>query len=183
VFCISEIPEATLDYFLQRMEKFVEGKKSWIRGIDDDTISDEIAFITSKDISTITSGPTRPARAFTSPFLGETIEQVNDWFIANIRDIDDGYTGFSFLVMDSQTVEDNTCLVVCNLLDEVETVRCDFDVAQDQILSIEFGCEGMRDGYRDLFMDTGAVMTKELFDISVKGHLYVEDGKLKVKEK
>ena len=42
----------------------------------------------------------------------------------------------------------------------------------------------MRDGHRDLFMDTGAVVTKELYDKSVKGGLYVKDGKLsKVKEK
>ena len=84
--------------------------------------------------------------------------------------------------MDSQTPEDNTCLVVCNLLDEVEAVRCNFDVAQAQIESIEFGSEGMRDGYRDLFMDTGEVMTKELYGLSVKGRLYVQNGKLKVKE-
>jgi hypothetical protein len=165
------------------MEKYVEGAQSWISGIDDHTISDEIAFITSKDVSAITSGATRPAKSFTSPFLGETVQQVSDWFVANIRPIDDGFTGFSFLVMDSQTVEDNTCLLVCNLLDsEVETVRCDFDVAQSQINSIEFGSEGMRDGYRDLFMDTGEVMTRELYDISVEGRLYVEDKKLKVKE-
>jgi hypothetical protein len=164
------------------MEKIVEDKKSWLRGIDDDTISDEVAFITSKDISAITSGATRPARAFTSPFLGETVEQVNDWFIANVRDIDDGYTGFSFLVMDSQTVEDNSCLVVCNLWDEMETVRCDFDMAQSQILSIEFGYEGMRDGCRDIFMDTGAVMTKALYDKYHKGGLYMKDGKLRIKE-
>jgi len=163
------------------MEKYVEDAQSWIFGIDDLTISDEIAFITSKDVSAITSGATRPAKAFTSPFLGETVQQVSDWFVANIRPIDDGFTGFSFLVMDSQTVEDNTCLLVCNLLDsEVETVRCDFDVAQSQINSIEFGSEGMRDGYRDLFMDTGEVMTKELYDISVEGRLYVKDRKLKV---
>ena len=162
------------------MEKYVEVAKSWIFGIDDHTISDEIAFITSKDVSAITSGATRPTKAFTSPFLGETVQQVSDWFVANIRPIDDGFTGFSFLVMDAQTVEDNTCLLVCNLLDfEVETVRCDFDVAQSQINSIEFGSEGMRDGYRDLFMDTGEVMTKELYDISVEGWLYVEDRKLK----
>jgi len=164
------------------MEKKVERVKSQFWGIDDITISDEIAFITSKDVSAITSGASRPAKAFTSPFLGETIQQVSDWFVANIRPIEDGYTGFSFLVMDSQTVEDNTCLVVCNLLDNVETVRCHFDVAQSQIESIEFGGEGMRDGYRDLFMDAGEVMTKELFDLSVKGRLYVQDGKLKVKE-
>ena len=44
----------------------------------------------------------------------------------------------------------------------------------------------MRDGHRDLFMNTGAVMTKESYDKSVKGGLYVnlKDGKLsKVKEK
>jgi len=163
------------------MEKQIEHAKSWMRGIDDLTTSDEVAFITTKDISAITSGASRPAKAFTSPFLGETVQQVNDWFVANIRPIGNGYTGFSFLLMDSQTVEDNTCLVVCNLLDEVETVRCHFEVAQAQVESIEFGCEGMRDGYRDLFMDTGEVMTEALYDLSVKEQLYVQDGKLKVK--
>jgi len=85
--------------------------------------------------------------------------------------------------MDSQTVEDNTCLAVCNLSDEVETVRCDFDVAQDQIVSIEYGFEGMRDGYRDIFMDYGSVITKAQYGEFVKGGLYVKDGKPKVKEK
>jgi len=164
------------------MEIFVEGQKEDISGIDDQTISDEIAFMTSKDVSAITSGATRPAKAFTSPFLGETIEQVRDWFVANITPIDDGFTGFSFLVLDSQTVEDNTCLLVCTLFDELQTVRCDFDVAQTQIFSIEFGSEGMNDGTRDLFMETGEVMTKELYDIAVEGRLYVEDGKLKIQE-
>ena len=201
VFCISEIPEAvrfqfvhivlpltrhqniqTLDYFLQCMEKYVEDQKECISGIDDNTISEEIAFITSKDVSAITSGATRPAKAFTSPFLGETIEQVRDWFVAFIEPISDGYTAFSFLVLDSQTVEDNTCLLVCTLFGELETVRCDFDVAQIQIVSLEFGSEGMRDGIRDLFMDTGEVMTRELDDIAVEGRLYVEDGKLKIQE-
>ena len=201
MFCVSDIPEAvrfqfvhmvppltrrqniqTLDYFLQRIEEFVEDKKKFIHGIDDQTVSDEIAFITSKDVSAITSGATRPIRAFTSPFLGETIEQVRDWFVANIRPIDDGYTAFSFLVLDSQTVEDNTCLLVCTLFDELQTVRCDFDVAQTQILCIEFGNEGMKDGIRDLFMETGEVMTKELYDIAVEGRLYVEDGKLKIQD-
>ena len=76
VFCISEIPEAvsfhfvhivlpltrhhlytisyicqTLDYFLQRMEKYVEDKRSWMWV---SMTGDEIAFITSKDISAIT---------------------------------------------------------------------------------------------------------------------------------
>ena len=198
VICISEIPEVvrfhiqfvhivlpltrhrhicqTLDYFLQGMEKYLEG-------VDHLTISDEIAFITSKDMSAITSGATRPTKAFTSPFLGETIQQVGDWFMANISPIEDGFTGISFLVMDSQTVEDNTCLVVCAVLDEVETVRCNFDVAQDQIISIEFGSEGMRDARHAPFMDTGEVMTKELYDICLEGRLYVKDGKLKVKEK
>ena len=165
------------------MEAYVEDTKSWMWGIEDDTISDEIVFITSKDMSTITCGATRPAKAFTSPFLGETIEQVSDWFVANIRPIDDGYTGFSFLVMDSQTVEDNTCLFVCTLFDELQTVRCDFDVAQLQVISLEFGCEGMKDGIRDMFMETGEVMTRELYDIAVEGRLDVEDGKLKIQEK
>ena len=131
-------------------------------------------------MSAITSGATRPAKAFTSPFLGETIEQVRDWFVANITPIDDGYTAFSFLIMDSQTVKDNTCLLVCTLSDEIQTVRCDFDVAQLQILSIEYGSEGMRDGTRDLFIDTGEIMTKEMYDIAVEGRLYVEDGKLRI---
>ena len=162
------------------MEKYVEDQKEWMFGIDDHTISEEIAFITSKDVSAITSGATRPAEAFTSPFLGETIEQVRDWFVANITPIDNGYTGFSFLVLDSQTVEDNTCLFVCTLFDELQTVRCDFYVAQTQIKSIEFGSEGMEDGTRDLFMKTGQVMTDELYDMAVEGRLYVKDGKLKI---
>jgi hypothetical protein len=149
-------------------------------GIEDCTVSEEIAFITSKDVSAITSGATRPAKAFTSPFLDETIEQVRDWFVDNIAPIE-AYTESSFLVMDSQTIEDNTCLLVCTLDDELRTLRCDFDVAQLQITTIEFGSEGMEDGIRDLFMETGEVMTKEKYALAVEDRLYVEDGKLQVR--
>ncbi len=66
--------------------------------------------------------------------------------------------------------------------EEIKTVRSDFDVAQIQITTIEFGSEGMEDGIRDLFMQTGEVITKEMFEIAEEGRLYVEDGKLKVQE-
>jgi hypothetical protein len=94
----------------------------------------------------------------------------------------DGYTQRSFVVMDSRTAEDNTCVVVYATKDEVESLRCDFDVAQLQINSLEFGSEGVREGLRALFLETGEVMTKEKFDLALKGRLYVEDGKLKTKE-
>lgn len=61
------------------MEKALEELKVFFGGMDDCTISDEVAFITSKDLSAITSGATRPAKAFVSPFLGESLEQVRDW--------------------------------------------------------------------------------------------------------
>jgi hypothetical protein len=171
----------TLDAFLQCIEIFVEERKKQFFGVDDYTLSDEIAFITSKDLSTITSGATRPAKAFRSPFVGESIEQVGDWFVKNIVP-SNGYTRRAFVVMDSQTVEDNTCIVVRATVDEVESFRCDFDVAQLQINSLEFGSEGMREGVRALFLETGEVMTKEKFYFALQGWLYIEDGKQKTKE-
>jgi len=176
VICISDIPEATLDSFLQCIENTIEEKKEWMFGCDD-TLSDEIAFITSKDLSTITSGATRPAKAFRSPFVGESIEQVGDWFVKNIEPSDE-YTHYSFVVMDSRTAEDNTCIVVWATDDEVESFRCDFNVAQLEINSLEFGSEGVRDGLRDLFLETGEVMTKEKRDLAINGGLYIKDGKL-----
>src|SRR5882672_1477584 len=95
----------------------------------------------SKDISTITSGSTRPTKPFASPFLGESI---GDWFVNNIVPAENGYLASSFLVMDSRTVEDNTCL----LDNKLETVRCDFDEGHMQTALLEFGCEGMRDRTR-----------------------------------
>jgi len=41
----------------------------------------------------------------------------------------------------------------------------------------------MKDGIRDMFMETGEVMTRELYDIAVEGRLDVEDGKLKIQGK
>lgn len=114
----------TLDYFLECVEEEVEEKKE-IYGIDDNTVRDEIAFITSKDMDAITSEASRPATAFTSPFLCESIEQVSDWFINNIRFIKT-FSDFSFLIMDSRTVEDNTCLLMCTLGQKIQTLRCDF---------------------------------------------------------
>jgi hypothetical protein len=63
---------------------------------------------------------------FRSPFVGESIKQVGDWFVKNIV-LSDGYTHASeFLVMDSRTAEDNTCILVCAKDDEIESFRCDF---------------------------------------------------------
>lgn len=140
-------------------------------GSDDATVMDRIAFITSKDVSAIASGATRPGEAFKSPFLGESIEEVSDWFVNNIAPSVNAFTEYSFLVMDSRTAEDNTCLLVCTLDDELKTLRCGFDVAQLQISSIEYGDAGMEDGIRDLFMEAGAVMTREKYDLAVEGGL------------
>ena len=168
----------TLDYFLQCIEKDVEDTRQTFFGFEDHTVSEEVVFITSKDVEAITSGATRPATAFTSPFLGESIEQVSNWFDENIEPISNGFTGISFLVMDSRTVEDNTCLLVCaEEEDKLQTLRCDFKVAQSQITSIEFGNEGMENGIRDLFLETGEVMTKEKFHLALDGQLYVDSEK------
>lgn len=94
----------------------------------------------------------------------------------------DGYTRRAFVVMDSRTAEDNTCIVVCATDDEVESFRCDFNAAQLQVISLEFGSEGMKEGLRAPFLETGEVMTKEKLDLALKGRLYIEDGKLKTKE-
>ena len=94
----------------------------------------------------------------------------------------DGYTRRAFVVMDSRTAEDNTCIVVCATDDEVESFRCDFNAAQLQVISLEFGSEGMKEGLRALFLETGEVMTKEKHDLALKGRLYIKDGKLKTKE-
>lgn len=171
----------TLDSFLEAIENFVEYKKKQFFGLDDCTLSEEVAFITSRDLSTITSGATRPTKAFQSPFVGESIQQVGDWFVKNIVP-SDGYTHCSFLVMDSQTAEDNTCIVVYATEDEVESFRCEFSLAQTQINSLEFGSGVVKEGSRALFMETGEVMTKEKYELALKGRLYVEDGKLKTKE-
>ena len=55
-------------------------------------------------------------------------------------------------------------------------------MAQLQIISLEFGSEGMKEGLQTLFLETREVMTKEKFDLALKGQLYIEDGKLKMKE-
>lgn len=86
----------------------------------------------------------------------------------------DGYTASSFLVLDSQTVKDNACILVCTLGDELKTLRCDFEMAQFEIIVIEVGCNDERDRIRELFMESGEVMTKEKVDLALKG-LYSDE--------
>ena len=64
----------------------------------------------------------------------------------------------------------------------VESLQCHFNMAQLQIISLEFGSERMKEGLQTLFLETREVMTKEKFDLALKGQLYIEDGKLKMKE-
>ena len=86
-------------------------------------------------------------------------QQVSDWFIVNIR----VFHSSSWTLKQLKITPASLC-AICGT--SWKPSDANFDVAQLQIKSIEFG-------YRELFMDTGEVLRKAMYDISIEGRLYV----------
>ena len=103
-------------------------------------------------IDAISGSSQPPARLFKSPFLGMSLQQVNEFFVNHIRPRR-ALTSGLFIVLDENTVSDECCAVVGAgeiAEDEqgLETLRTDFWAARQVITLAELGQEGLLE-YRD----------------------------------
>ncbi|KAF8959799.1 hypothetical protein BDZ97DRAFT_1922595 [Flammula alnicola] len=180
VFCTADIPTSTLNLLLHCTEEYLTEFNSSNYTAH---ISDRIVFIDSKDITTITKGSSPPITSSPTAFLGHTLQQVREWFDANItQPCPKGYMPYCFLVLDGESAEDDSCIFVCtqdSAPGEIHSLRCEFDVALLNAVACDIQGESIEEGSMGSFMRSGVTMTKENLKLAMNGGLYIQDGEVK----
>lgn len=105
-----------------------------------------------------------PVSPFISPFLGASLDTIENYFNEDMRDDESGkYSQFTYIILDSETVTNKTCLCVSVLDDDPQYFRSDFNMAlcvmgPTQIQLFNFG-----DGaYQEIYKE-GRGITQERF--------------------
>ena len=105
---ISTFALQTLNLFLQCTEEYL----SEYNPTPD--VSEDIVIIDTKDITTITKGSSPHITSSPTAFLGHTLQEVHDWFDANItQPRPKRFMHHCFLVLDDKSAEDESCIFVC----------------------------------------------------------------------
>ncbi|KAF8187792.1 hypothetical protein BJ912DRAFT_419605 [Pholiota molesta] len=178
VFCIADIPLTTLDLLLQCTEEYL----SEINSPSDDIFeaSEYLVIMDTKDIATITQGSSYPMSHIMSSsptaFLGLSLKEVHDWFITNINQPGaDNFTSQCFLVLDKESIEDDSCIFVCTIeeetdsdpeetdltLEEIQSLRCVFELAYQNVIACDIQGRSIEDNGNGYFMRSGVTMTLE----------------------
>lgn len=175
---------------IQNLESFLENSEesqSQLLNKKDFDLSEWLVLMTSKDLSTIHHGMSSPVQPFTSPFIGQTIEEMVAWFQHNILEPNmKGYDGSGFIVFDSESLEEEVCTIVSlNVSEETdepyETVRCDFTIAVTIANVVAMGRD-LDDAGARCFINSGVVMTKERVKIVSDGGMYFDGMEVKYDE-
>jgi hypothetical protein len=124
----------TLEKFITQTLKYAE-EDTWLPHI-----------VTSADPSSeedMRSRTTAPMACFTSPFAGMTPAEVNAIFRERIAPLD-LLTNWHFVILDEQSIEDDSCLIVhagddFDPDDEMIFLRTDFYVAMNMVSRAELG--------------------------------------------
>ncbi|KAF8187772.1 hypothetical protein BJ912DRAFT_418928 [Pholiota molesta] len=197
VFCIDDIPLTTLDLLLQCTEEYL----SEINSPSDDIFeaSEYLVIMDTKDIATITQGSSHPMSHIMSSsptaFLGLSLKEVHDWFITNINQPgSDKFTPYCFLVLDNKSIEDDSCIFVCTIEDEInsdpeetdsapeeiQSLRCVFELAYQNVIACDIQGRSIEDNGNGCWMRSGVTMTEENYKLVEHGGSYIEDGEVKL---
>lgn len=134
----------------------------------------------TKDIFRVSKGSSHPVDSSPTAFVGMAVQEVRDWFDANITQVErEGFMQNCFLVLDAQSVEDETCFFVCTQDAPLQSLRCNFDVALQNAVICDDG-QSIEDGAMGSFMRSGMIMTKDNWELAMNGGVYIEDGEVLV---
>ncbi|KAF8057834.1 hypothetical protein FPV67DRAFT_1657688 [Lyophyllum atratum] len=195
VFCIADIPASTLNLLLECSEEYMREFSG-----DELDISQDIVIMNTKEISSISKGSSLPVDSSPTAFVGHTVWEIRDWFDANItQPRRKGFMRYWFLVLDAQSIEDETCLFVCTLDVPMQSLRCDFDVALQNAVLCEVNGDSFEtsddlnavlcdingdsielEGLMGCYMRSGVIMTKATMKLVCDGGLYIEGGEVKL---
>ncbi|KAF8066893.1 hypothetical protein FPV67DRAFT_1450014 [Lyophyllum atratum] len=175
VFCIADIPASMLNLLLECSEEYMREFEG-----DDLDISQDIVIMNTKEVSSISKGSSLPVDSSPTAFVGHTVWEIRDWFDANItQPRRKGFMQYWFLVLDAQSIEDESCLFVCTLDVPMQSLRCDFDVAlQNAVLCEVRGHSIESEGLMGCYMRSGVIMTKANLKLACDGGLYMERGEV-----
>jgi hypothetical protein len=127
-------------------------------------VSDRLVIMDTKDIATITKGASLPITTSPTAFLGLSLEEVRDWFDANITQRrPKGFMPHCFLVIDNESTEDDSCVFVCtqdSAPGELHSLRCGFEVALQNAVTCGVQGKSIEEGLMGSFMRSGMTMTK-----------------------
>ncbi|MCJ1243593.1 hypothetical protein MMC30_000790 [Trapelia coarctata] len=153
VFCTAEIPLHILDEFITASRKQVRD------------VSMFACIIDSREPLTARTWATRtPVAPFTSPFLHASLDVVEAYFNETMRDDQSGHYGnVTYIVLDSQTVTDKTCLCVSVLDDDTQYFRSDFNMAFVVMGPPTFQLLNFGDGAYQEIYEEGRGITLEKF--------------------
>ena len=138
---------------------------------------------TTKDTPRSCVRTTVPVAPFTSPFIGWSVQDLKDHFVANVTDFYK-FTAYTFIVLDERTEQEETCCLVSVLSDPEDydsdtpleesgcyavtatnkpsTARSDFYVASEVLVPIEMREHAMNEGTRSEWYENGECLyTKE----------------------
>ncbi|KAF8187785.1 hypothetical protein BJ912DRAFT_1143597 [Pholiota molesta] len=180
VFCIADIPTTTLDLLLECTQEYLDEPTPSAH------VSERVVIMHTKDIATITKGSSPPITSSPTAFLGLSLEEVRDWFAANITEpCAERFMSHCFLVLDNESIEDESCIFVATQYSapgEIHALRCDFDVAYQSALICDVQEISIEEGVTGSFMRSGVTMTKENLELALHGGLCIADGEVKVDE-
>ncbi|KAF8057830.1 hypothetical protein FPV67DRAFT_555789 [Lyophyllum atratum] len=177
VFCMADIPASTLNLLLECSAEYMEEFEG-----DELDISEYIVIVNTKEISSISKGSSLPVDSSPTAFVGHTVQEIRDWFDANItQPKQKGFMRHCFLVLDAQSIEDESCLFVCTRDAPLQLLRCDFEVALESAMVCDGG-QSIEEGSMGRFMRSGVIMTKANQKLASDGGLYIEGGEVKLNQ-
>ncbi|MCJ1472361.1 hypothetical protein MMC13_001008 [Lambiella insularis] len=152
---MSSKPLQTIDLFLQRANDYID----WLfEKAGKDTVRPLI--LTSTDIPKIERPSRVPSVPFESPFIGQPMTALQEWFEHNVSDRKE-FTDRTFLVLDEHSAEYESVAVVCTRETECDVVYCEFDVAMEISMACDLGTHSMSGETLKEYCGTEKVLTKK----------------------
>ena len=106
-----------------------------------------------------------PVQAFRSDYLGRTVEELVPIFQEMVGDEETKmHANGNFIILDEQTLADNTVCGVSLLGRQVETLRADFHMAIEILGAAEINLETLDEGAYAEFYERGETVTVEAWD-------------------
>ena len=137
----------------------------------------QVRIMDSNDADSFSDGSKVPAHATANPFLNKTFDEIESWFLENIRTPRrSGFCHDNFVILDERSVKDGTCILVCTQADPAQQLRSEFDMVLTTALNCDVYGEGFGRGASGPFLRTGTEMTLQGIRLAETGGMYMENG-------
>ncbi|KIN09074.1 hypothetical protein OIDMADRAFT_23793 [Oidiodendron maius Zn] len=102
VFCTANIPPQVLDEFID------QAYEGCFAMVDDGDVGASPCILETTDLNSVQHGSRKPARAFESPFLGKTDDEIREWVKEHPHP---SFAQLTFTILDEDTIKNKTCRV------------------------------------------------------------------------